>query len=376
MKKKFVSVLVTSMLLVCTTGCASDNSASQTGENSMTTQEKNTADAVSRTDDLAEILQDDTKGKLEECFALLGKADADAAELLGGGKENLESDGVTKVSRSYSVKLFGEETEVEGLYDENDCVYMITMNLQKPDASVYSEQLKALYGEPEWTDTLSEEGSLWESWSIGDVQLRLYQEYGVVSLEIIEASEMDDTDNFDTGSLFTGWLPQGIEQVMSETKPNELLRQTIIDYYEIPEEFWEQTRYYYNYVDLNGDGTDEIFAVVVGSYTSGTGGDSALWCQESEGKMQIYQAFTLVNTPVIVTEKAVESKEQGTKALIMQRWGEEEPEIIQLTCTNGVYTNVSDAQILEKLDGIKGRAIICNNLIEDMENGDCLTLAQ
>lgn len=197
--------------------------------------------------------------------------------------------------------------------------------------------------------------------------------------EISEASGTDNAEDeyvYDTDSLFTGWLPTGIEQIMSETSPNELLRQTIIDYYEIPEEFWVETRYYYNYVDLDDDGTDEIFAVISGSYTSGSGGDSALWCRENNGKMQINQAFTLVNSPVIVTKEA----SNGAKPLIMQRWGGgADPEIVQLTYKDGKYGNVSDAEVLDAakgIEGIKGTAIICNNLIKDMENGEGLTLAE
>lgn len=194
--------------------------------------------------------------------------------------------------------------------------------------------------------------------------------------EITKIPEISEADDFDTESLFTGWLPQNVEQIMSESEPNELLKQAIIDYYEIPKEFWEQTKYYYNHVDLNGDGTEEIFAVVIGSYTSGSGGDSALWCCEYEGKMQIYQAFTLVKTPVIVTKEAVNGQEYGAKGLIMQRsGGGAEAEIIQLTCTDGVYTNVADAPMINNLDEMEGTAIICNNLIKDMENGSFLTLA-
>lgn len=203
------------------------------------------------------------------------------------------------------------------------------------------------------------------------------KENGEDSLEITEQPEITEEEAFDTDALFTGWLPQGVEQIKAETQPNELLRQAIIDYYEIPEEFWEQTRYYYNYVDLNGDGAEEIFAVIIGSYTSGSGGDSALWCREYEGEMKIMQAFTLVNTPVIVTEEALNGREYGAKGLIMQRrGGGAETEIVQLSCSDGVYTNVADAPVIENPDEIQGTAIICNNLIEDMESGNFLTLAE
>ncbi len=38
----------------------------------------------------------------------------------------------------------------------------------------------------------------------------------------------------------------------------------LTEYYQIPEEECKETRYYYNYTDLNEDGTDEIVAVTIG----------------------------------------------------------------------------------------------------------------
>ena len=42
----------------------------------------------------------------------------------------------------------------------------------------------------------------------------------------------------------------------------------LTEYYQIPEEECKETRYYYNYTDLNEDGTDEIVAVTIGDTTS------------------------------------------------------------------------------------------------------------
>lgn len=373
MKKKCVFVLLTSTVIASAARCAANISAPYAEENSAITQEgKNMETDIEpesvKKSEHTENAPDDTQRNLEECFTLIGKDDIAAAGLLDGGKENIAGDGVTKIGRIYSVKLFGEETEAGSLYDENNCVYTITMQLKNPDASVYAEQLQKIYGEPITDDTPSETGATWKSWNIGDIQLRLYQEYELTSLEI--------TKRPDTDSLFTGWLPQSVEQIMSETRPNELLKQAIIDYYEIPEEFWEQTKYYYNYVDLNGDGADEIFAVIIGSYTSGSGGNSALWCREYEGTIEIYQAFTLVNTPIIITRQSANGQEYGAKGLVLQRsGGGAATEIVQLTYSDGIYTNVADAPVLENMEDIQGTAIICNNLISDMESGNFLTLA-
>ena len=179
-----------------------------------------------------------------------------------------------------------------------------------------------------------------------------------------------------TENTFTGWLPAGVEQVMAETETNPELEQAIIDYYEIPEESWEATKYYYNYVDLNGDGTEEILAVVMGPYTSGTGGSSMLWVLPY-ADMAVNQSLTLINTPIIVTKDAVNGKEFGAKGLIVQRsGGGAEAEFVLLTCSDGFYKEVSDGEVLESLDDVEGTAIICNDLLADMESGEYLTLAK
>lgn len=179
-----------------------------------------------------------------------------------------------------------------------------------------------------------------------------------------------------TENTFTGWLPAGVEQVMAETEANPELEQAIIDYYQIPEESWEATKYYYNYVDLNGDGAEEILAVVMGPYTSGTGGSSMLWVLPY-ADMAVNQAFTLINTPIIVTKEATNGQEYGTRGLIVQcSGGGAETEFVLLTCSNGFYKEVNDGEVLESLDNVEGTAIICNDLIADVENGNYLTLAK
>lgn len=376
MLKRVMSALFVFLFLISATGCGADEPTQQAQEPPAIEQEETETEPAVIADQTDEP-QDGTEEKLKECFALIGKDDTAAAELLGGGQENIAADGVTKIGRIYSAELFGEEVEIGTLYDENDCVYAVTMQLKNPDASVYAKQLEEIYGEAAAADdTPSETGSTWKKWNIDGIELCLYQGYELSTLEITGTQEAGGEAADDTEALFTGWLPQGVEQVLSETEPYELLRQAIIDYYEIPEEFWEQTKYYYNYVDLNGDGTEEIFAVVMGSYTSGTGGDSALWCREYEGEMKIMQAFTLVNTPVIVTKEALNGREYGARGLILRRMGGGvETEIVQLTCSDGVYTDVADAPALDNIKDVQGTAIICNNLIKDMENGNLLTLA-
>lgn len=189
-------------------------------------------------------------------------------------------------------------------------------------------------------------------------------------------AETGDSESAPEETVFTSWLPAGVEQVMAETEANPELEQAIIDYYEIPEEYWETTKYYYNYVDLNGDGAEEILAVVMGPYTSGTGGSSMLWLVPY-ADMAVNQSLTLINTPIIVTKDAVNGKEFGARGLIVQRsGGGAEAEFVLLTCSDGYYKEVNDGEVLESLDGVEGTAIICNDLMADMESGNYLTLAK
>lgn len=43
--------------------------------------------------------------------------------------------------------------------------------------------------------------------------------------------------------------------------------------------------------------------------------------------------------------------------------------------SDGVYTNVSDAEAVEHIEEMKGTAILCNDLLKDMEEGTFCTLA-
>lgn len=184
--------------------------------------------------------------------------------------------------------------------------------------------------------------------------------------------EEDDTPEAGgpSAEIFS-WLPAGVERQKAETSPNEELRRLIVDYYEIPDYELADSRYYYSYVDLDGDGKNEIFTVVAGSYTSGTGGSSALWCEEEDGVLQVKQAFTLVNLPIIV----VDNEEGGQKKLILERsGGGAATEYVELICTDGVYTNVSEAEPAANLKDVQGVAILCNDLADDLETGNYLTL--
>ena len=54
--------------------------------------------------------------------------------------------------------------------------------------------------------------------------------------------------------------------------------------------------------------------------------------------------------------------------------GGAEIEYVKLSCTDGVYTNVSDAEAVSGLESVQGVAVLCNDLADDMQTGNYLTL--
>jgi len=166
-------------------------------------------------------------------------------------------------------------------------------------------------------------------------------------------------------------ISEGIKNLYAETKVYPELEALIIKEYDIPEEFWSRTRYYYNYVDLNSDGKNEIFVVVMGPYTSGSGGSSALIVHPIDDELNVNQQFSLVRTPVIISDTST----NGSKEIIALRsGGGVESSYVKLTCSDGYYTNVSDGKEINNLDNITGTAIIANDIVEDLDNGVAITL--
>ena len=66
--------------------------------------------------------------------------------------------------------------------------------------------------------------------------------------------------------------------------------------------FW--THYYYNRVDLNGDGRAEVLVYLFGTYMCGTGGCNTLvFRQDEAGGYQLVADISLTHNPVVVSER-------------------------------------------------------------------------
>lgn len=68
----------------------------------------------------------------------------------------------------------------------------------------------------------------------------------------------------------------------------------------------EAVRYFYTFEDLNDDGNDEAIAYLVGSYTCGTGGCTAMIFDVNGQEYTLNSRMTLVRTPIVVADSQTE----------------------------------------------------------------------
>lgn len=157
-----------------------------------------------------------------------------------------------------------------------------------------------------------------------------------------------------------------MKSFLAEKFPDSRIGEIIRNHYRFTDEESSATRYNYNYIDLNDDGQQEIFVVVSGPYTSGSGGSSALLLEEKQDRLQVRSAFTLVNTPVIVTDM----KKHGYKSLIFPYYGGGQPYSLSLAEYNGKnYPNVNDGIILDDAKQFTGSMILADKTGEKNFSG-------
>lgn len=168
---------------------------------------------------------------------------------------------------------------------------------------------------------------------------------------------------------------QGVITVMeqyAETAEYPNLAEFLAEYYQIPEEELPTTRYYYNYVDLNDDGTNEIFAVVIGDYTEVASGDPALILWEENDTFGVVEAFEGIHTPVTISDQVT----NGWHDIIYQQYGggtEDGYRVCHYNPEGGYQTELTE--VMEEFEPIGGIRILSNNLIDDLDRGVYLTLA-
>ena len=136
----------------------------------------------------------------------------------------------------------------------------------------------------------------------------------------------------------------------------------------------EETRYYYDRVDLNEDGTEEILAVVVGEYTECDGGDPAVILEQNAQGYQVLESFAYIRTPVYVSD----AMSDGWHDLIFPAHGGEEGTGFRVFhYQDSVGYQNANMEFMDDMDeNFCGRRIIADNFIDDMDKGNYLTLRE
>ena len=146
----------------------------------------------------------------------------------------------------------------------------------------------------------------------------------------------------------------------------------IMDTFEITDDIKKDTKYYYNYVDLNNDGSAELIAYVIGPSTTGTGGSSVLIAEKQNNSWNVKQTLNLINQPIIISDNL----ENGMKEIIVSNYDSEDGKepYIKLKYTADGYQSVNEGEFISNLDDIKGVQIISDDLAEDLQSENYLTL--
>jgi len=104
----------------------------------------------------------------------------------------------------------------------------------------------------------------------------------------------------------------GVSLIKAETKPDPEIESAFSEEFGI-RRGEDKVRYYYNRVDLDGDGVPEIFVYLTGPLLCGSGGCSGLVLKRANSGYTVKSRFSLVRTPVFVSE----TKTNGWKDIIM-----------------------------------------------------------
>lgn len=162
-----------------------------------------------------------------------------------------------------------------------------------------------------------------------------------------------------------------IASVLSEKERKPELEKALKEKYDLDDKGAKETRYYYNCIDLNGDGVNEIFVEVIGPFTSGTGGDSAVIYKDNNGTLEEISDFTLIRNPIIISDE----KSNGWNDIIVEYSGGGAPKKYAILKYDGnKYSKVNESETIDSIKDVSGVAIISNDMEKDMKASEGLYL--
>ncbi|SES73118.1 hypothetical protein [[Clostridium] polysaccharolyticum] len=166
----------------------------------------------------------------------------------------------------------------------------------------------------------------------------------------------------------------------SETAAYPLLESEIIDELDYENQDMSKTRYYYNYVDLDGDNIDEIIVQLNGEYNTTKDGDTVLIVKQTNADdddddddgFDVIAQFTAFANPVIVSD----NKTNGYRDLIFINPDSDPTTYKKVTYGKDGYGKMSDAKTIENLDNVTGVALLCNDIAADTQKEEGLFFAK
>ena len=237
-------------------------------------------------------------------------------------------------------------------------------------------------------------------------------EENVDSVGTEAAMDTEDTSQLQLGSAVE--IPIGFEDLSAETDAHPQLEQAIAEYCGVAEGDYANVRYYYNYVDLNDDGEEEILAYVSGKEAPGIDGSLLLWLDESDDEKitahSIRQAFRPAGFPVYISNHMTDGYQDllitqnrdifgrsGTEEVNADNAGrtvdgeetslDETAGLDETTGVNGAemlsveqaylllvwagdkYQELDEGTAVSSLDGYEGTAVFTNNIESDIAGG-------
>lgn len=242
---------------------------------------------------------------------------------------------------------------------EEEQAETVTLETEEDPETTAEKNVVETAGREQTQGAVSQADKETEKEQLQEVETQMLSEMQMVSLEVENAS------NFATE------LPGFMDRNEASLEEDPELEGLLIRHYGLTEEISKQTRYYYDRIDLNGDGADEIFAILVGPKTTEAAGSMGSLILEKEGGLQVEKDFSHLYMPIVVSNNT----QDDWHDLILCVGAEDGTEhYVVLTHSDGSYA--IGGQLLESLDGIDGTAYLCNDLNEDQESGRYLMLGK
>lgn len=149
--------------------------------------------------------------------------------------------------------------------------------------------------------------------------------------------------------------------IKTETERDMKLEEAFSKVYDL-KQGEDRINYYYNRIDLNNDNNPETFVYLSGPYVCGTGGCSGLIFQEVQNEYKLVSQFSLVRTPIIISNKAT----NGWKDIIMYvAGGGITPSYKKLKFNGETYPSNPSIQPDINIEQITGIGIISDEITEE-----------